>query len=169
VNLPRFHTRRASADHGIARRGGVLFNHRMTTTKRVRDQMSPEVTTLHHNDSLVIADDVMRLGRIRHLPVLDDDQRLVGIVSQRDLFRGALARALGYGTHAQQKLLGQIVVKEVMTTAPVTIGPDVPITEAAALMIRHKIGCLVVMEGEKLVGVLTEGDFVAAAAGVDGD
>lgn len=130
--------------------------------------MSPEVTTLHHNDALVIADDVMRLGRIRHLPVLDDDQHLIGIVSQRDLFRGALARALGYGTHAQQKLLGQLLVKEVMTIEPVTIGPDVPIAEAAALMIRHKIGCLVVMEGEELVGVITEGDFVAAVAEADG-
>jgi CBS domain-containing membrane protein len=139
------------------------------TALRVRDQMSPEVTTLRHNDALVIADDVMRLGRIRHLPVLDDDRRLVGIVSQRDLFRGALARALGYGTHAQQKLLGQLIVKEVMTTDPLTIGPEAPIAEAAALMIQHKIGCLVVMEGEELVGVLTEGDFVAAVANAGGD
>jgi CBS domain-containing membrane protein len=141
----------------------------MMTALRVRDQMSPEVTTLRHNDALVIADDVMRLGRIRHLPVLDDDRRLVGIVSQRDLFRGALARALGYGTHAQQKLLGQLIVKEVMTTDPLTIGPEAPIAEAAALMIQHKIGCLVVMEGEELVGVLTEGDFVAAVANAGGD
>ena len=131
--------------------------------------MSPEVTTLHHNDALVIADDVMRLGRIRHLPVLDDDQRLVGILSQRDLFRGALSRALGYGTHAQQKLLGQLIVKEVMTTEPVTIGPEAPIAEAAALMIQHKIGCLIVMEGEEIVGLLTEGDFVAAVADTHGD
>jgi len=131
--------------------------------------MSPEVTSLRHNDVLVIADDVMRLGRIRHLPVLDDDQRLVGIVSQRDLFRGALARALGYGTYAQQKLLGQLLVKEVMTTDPFTIGPDAPIAEAAALMIQHKIGCLVVVEAEKIVGLLTEGDFVAAVANACGD
>jgi len=131
--------------------------------------MSSEVTTLRHNDALVIADDVMRLGRIRHLPVLDDDQLLVGIVSQRDLFRGALARTLGYGTHAQQKLLGQLVVKEVMSPHPVTIGPDAPLREAARLMTQHKIGCLVVMEGQKLVGLLTEGDFVAAVAETDGD
>ncbi|MBW2400245.1 MAG: CBS domain-containing protein, partial [Deltaproteobacteria bacterium] len=58
---------------------------------------------------------------------------------------------------------------EVMTNEPITIGPDVPLAEAAALMIRHKIGCLVVMDGEKLAGVLTEGDFVAAVADADGD
>jgi CBS domain-containing protein len=147
----------------------LLFNQPMPTEKRVRDLMSPDVTSLGHNDALVIADDVMRLGRIRHMPVLDDDQRLVGILSQRDLFRGALARALGYGTHAQQMLLGQLVVKEVMTTSPITIGPDASITEAAGLMIRHKIGCLIVMEGDRVVGVLTESDFVSAMAESAGD
>jgi CBS domain-containing membrane protein len=64
----------------------------------VQDIMTSEVTTLKRNEKLTIADDVMQLGRIRHLPVLDDDeQEVVGIVSQRDLFRGALAQALGYG------------------------------------------------------------------------
>jgi CBS domain-containing protein len=122
--------------------------------------MSSEVTTLRRNDSLTIADQVMHLGRIRHMPVLDDEGQVVGIVSQRDLFRGALARALGYGAHAQQKLLGQLVVKEVMTNDPVTIGPDAPLAEAARLMLERKIGCLVVVEEGRLVGILTESDFV---------
>jgi CBS domain-containing membrane protein len=141
----------------------------MQTGRCVRDLMSPEVTSLGQNDALVIADDVMRLGRIRHMPVLDDDERLVGILSQRDLFRGALARSLGYGTHAQQRLLGQLMVKEVMTPSPITIAPDAPIADAARLMLQRKIGCLVVMEGDRLVGLLTEGDFVSAVAEAAGD
>ena len=61
---------------------------------RVRDVMTPDVTTLKRNDKLTLADDIMHLDRVRHLPVLDDDgQQAVGVVSQRDLFRGALARA----------------------------------------------------------------------------
>jgi CBS domain-containing protein len=132
---------------------------------RVRDLMSPEVTTLRRNDKLSIADDVMRLGRIRHLPVLDEDEQVVGIVSQRDLFRGALARALGYGAHAQQKILGQLVVKEVMTNDPVTIGPDAPLAEAARLMLQRKIGALLVVDGGQLVGILTESDFVRRFVG----
>jgi CBS domain-containing protein len=102
----------------------------------------------------------MRLGRIRHLPVLDDDGQLAGILSQRDLFRGALARALGYGARAQQKLLGQLLVKEVMTNHPVTIGPDAPLADAARLMLERKIGCLVVVEDGRVAGILTESDFV---------
>jgi CBS domain-containing protein len=128
--------------------------------QRVRDLMTSEVTTLQRNDSLSIADDVMRLGRIRHLPVLDEDGQLVGILSQRDLFRGSLARALGYGAHAQQKLLGQLVVKEVMTNDPLTIGPDAPVAEAARLMLERKVGCLVVVQDGRLAGLLTESDFV---------
>lgn len=132
----------------------------MSPSQRVRDLMTSDVTTLKRNDKLSIADDVMRLGRIRHLPVLDDDGKVCGIVSQRDLFRGALARALGYGQHAQQKLLGQLVVKEVMTNDPVTIAPDAPIAEAARAMLQRKIGALVVVDGGALVGILTESDFV---------
>jgi CBS domain-containing protein len=132
----------------------------MSKPQRVRDLMTSEVTTLRRNDKLSIADDVMRLGRIRHLPVLDEEEQVVGIVSQRDLFRGALARALGYGAHAQQKLLGQLLVKEVMTNDPTTISPDAPLADAAHLMLRQKIGALVVTEDGRLAGILTEADFV---------
>ncbi len=129
----------------------------------VRDVMTREVATLKRNDRLNIADDVMRLGRVRHLPVLDDDDdEVVGIVSQRDLFRGALARTLGYGQHAQQKSLDQLFVKEVMSVDPVTIAGDASVADAARLMLEKKIGCLLVVEDGRLAGILTEADFVRA-------
>jgi CBS domain-containing protein len=128
---------------------------------RVRDLMSTEVATVFRNDQLLVADDLMRLGRIRHTPVLDESSgEVVGIVSQRDLFRGALARSLGYGEHAQQKVLGMLRVKDVMTNEPVTVGPDTPLKEAARIMLERKLGCLPVVSGGKLVGILTESDFV---------
>src|ERR1700692_4267308 len=101
----------------------------------VRDVMTSDPTTLKRNDKLTLADDIMRLGRIRHLPVVDDDgQLLVGIVSQRDLFRNALAQALGYGRHAQQQLLDTLSVKEVMTSDVLTTRPDTSLSEAAKVM-----------------------------------
>ena len=107
----------------------------------------------------------MRAERIRHLPVLDEDGKLCGIVSQRDMFRGALAQALGYGTAAQGKVLAMLRVKEVMTTEVVTIPPDAALAEAARTMLERKIGCLPVLDGgRRLVGILTESDFVALAA-----
>jgi CBS domain-containing protein len=126
--------------------------------------MTREVATLQRNDKLSIADNVMQLGRIRHLPVIDEDGELVGIVSQRDLFRGALVRAFGYGSSAQKRVMNTIVVKEVMATGVQTATPDMPLKEAARLMSEKKIGCLPVVDDGKLVGIVTEGDFVAFLA-----
>jgi CBS domain-containing protein len=132
--------------------------------ERVRDVMSRELATLNRNDELSLADDVMRLGRIRHLPVLDEDGRLVGVVSQRDLFRGALVKALGYGERTARRLMKSIPVKEIMTPDPVTTPPDTPLREAAEAMLSGKIGCLLVVDGEELVGIITEADFVSMVA-----
>jgi CBS domain-containing protein len=132
---------------------------------KVRDVMTADPTTLKRNDKLTLADDIMRLGRVRHLPVVDDDgQTLAGIVTQRDLFRDALAQALGYGKHAQRKILDTLAVKDVMTTDVVTTGPETSLIEAARILTERKIGCLPVVENGRLVGILTEGDFVALVA-----
>jgi len=131
-----------------------------TRSLLVRDLMTPDVVTVERNEKLQIADDVMRLGRIRHLPVVDGEGALAGIVSQRDLFHSGLVKALGYGTHAQRGALDMVVVKEAMKTDVQTIRPDAPLVEAAKLMLEKKIGCLVVLDGQKLVGILTEADFV---------
>ena len=132
---------------------------------RVRDVMTADPTTLKRNDKLTLADDIMRLGRVRHLPVVDDDgEILVGIVTQRDLFRDALAQALGYGKHAQRKILDTLSVKDVMATEVVTTSPDTSLIEAARLLTERKIGCLPVVDNGRLVGILTEGDFVALVA-----
>ncbi|HEX5100462.1 MAG TPA: CBS domain-containing protein [Polyangiaceae bacterium] len=128
--------------------------------KLVRDLMTVDVVTIGRNDKLQVADDVMRLGRIRHLPVVDDDGTLAGVVSQRDLFHSGLIKALGYGTRAQSNALDMVVVKEAMRTEVQTIAPDAPLAEAAQRMLKGKIGCLVVVDGGKLAGIITEADFV---------
>ena len=125
----------------------------------VKDIMAKEVSTLGRNDTLDLADDVMALGRIRHLPVLDEG-RVVGVVSQRDLFRSALAAALGYGERAQRMLLKTIRVKEVMSEPAIVVSPEATVQEAARLMIENKIGCLPVVDGQTLVGIVTETDIL---------
>jgi CBS domain-containing protein len=135
----------------------------MREATRVRDLMSGEVRTVDRNASVASADQIMQSDGVRHLVVLDDEgEEVVGVLSQRDLFRSALARALGYGVHAQDKLLEQLRVKDVMTPDPVTIGPEAALADAAAEILERKIGCLPVLEQGRLVGILTEADFVAA-------
>ncbi len=137
----------------------------MTKALLVRDVMTSGVVTLARNDKLASASDVMNLGRIRHLPVVDDDGSLVGIVSQRDLFHNALLQAMGYGTRAAERLRDMYLIKDAMTTTVQTIGPDVPLAEAAKRMLEQKIGSLCVVDDEgALLGIITEGDFVALAA-----
>jgi len=131
---------------------------------QVRDLMSAEVVTLGRDETLDIADRIMSLGRIRHMPVVDGDGRLCGVVSQRDLFRGALATALGLPRATQARLLGALLVREVMNPEPITTTPDTPLTEAAEVMLHRKVGCLPVLDGDRLVGILTEADFVAHLA-----
>ncbi|HTE53730.1 MAG TPA: CBS domain-containing protein [Kofleriaceae bacterium] len=126
--------------------------------------MSAEVVTLGRDETLDIADRIMSLGRIRHMPVVDGDGRLCGVVSQRDLFRGALATALGLPRATQARLLGALLVREVMNPEPITTTPDTPLTEAAEVMLHRKVGCLPVLDGDRLVGILTEADFVAHLA-----
>jgi len=133
----------------------------MPSELRVRDIMTKTVKTVDRNDSLATADDVMRLGRIRHIVVLDEEGALAGVLSQRDLFLGGLLKALGYGTHAKANALKMLVVKEAMVSDVVTTTPDTPLPRAAATMLARQIGCLPVVEGGKLVGIITESDFVA--------
>jgi CBS domain-containing protein len=131
---------------------------------RVFDIMTKDVITLNRNDSLTTADDIMRLGRIRHLLVVHDDGELAGVLSQRDLFLGGLLRALGYGSHAKAQALSTMLAKDAMVASPFTTTPNTPLGDAAAVMLEHKIGCLPVIDKGKIVGIITESDFVAHLA-----
>jgi CBS domain-containing protein len=130
----------------------------------VRDLMTRKVTTLDRNDTLDMVDDVMELGRVRHIAVVEE-RKLVGVVSQRDLFRSALAFALGYGSKARRTLLRTVHVKEVMSEPVITIEPDARVSDAAALMLKKKVGCLPVMDDGKMVGILSESDVLKHVAG----
>ncbi len=130
---------------------------------RVADVMTQEVRTLGPNDQLVLADELMKQGHFRHVVVVDDG-RVVGVLSQRDIFHGALAWSLGYGRKAQEQLLAATSVKNVMASNVVTVDRDAPLAEAAALFREHKIGCLPVVVGDSLVGILTEADILALLA-----
>lgn len=139
----------------------------MDGTTLVRDVMSRDVTTVERNDALSLADDLMRMERIRHLVVVDEERpgEIAGVLSQRDLFLGALARALGYGSAGARKVLETIRVKDVMASQPITIEADATLADAARRMLEHRVGCLPVTERGRLVGIVSESDFVRLALG----
>ena len=125
---------------------------------RVKDLMRSAVVTLHATSTLNVADDIMTMARIRHLPVVDDAGNLVGIVSQRDLFRAAISSVLSVKEGTQREWLGKVPVHAIMTREVVSVGPEETITRAMERLLEGKFGCLPVVEGRRLVGLLTESD-----------
>lgn len=127
--------------------------------------MQREFASVRSDERLDFVDDVMALGRVRHLPVVDDG-RLVGVVSQRDLLAASLSRVLEFDAKERRSFLRSVDVREVMASRPVTVPPSASLADAAALLLRHKIGCLPVVgpKGEAL-GLLTETDLLRAAYG----
>lgn len=136
----------------------------MPDSLKVKDVMNREVQTVGRNDQIGFADKLMTELRIRHLPVLDEDGVVCAVLSQRDLFRGALLRSLGYGSRAEERLMKQVVVKEAMSASVVTTTGEASVAEAARIMIEHRIGCLPVVEDGRLVGIVTETDLVRLVA-----
>src|SRR5262245_59387263 len=124
---------------------------------KVRDIMAKEVVTLNADDHLHLASDLMNLIRVRHMPVVKGE-RLVGIFSQRDLFRAAVSSVLNFRRSAQREWLEKIPVAEVMTREVVTAAPDWSILQAIEVMLQRRIGCLPVVDGNRLVGLLSETD-----------
>jgi len=123
----------------------------------VKDIMQPDVVTLESGETLDVADDIMRLGRIRHMPVVSRG-RVVGIVSQRDLFMATVSSALHFHRTAEREWLAKIKVREVMSKPVHTVPPDLPVIEAVQRMLNERIGCLPVVDGEELVGMVSETD-----------
>lgn len=135
----------------------------------VSELMRREVVTLQQSDHLDLADDIMRLGRIRHLPVLEGE-RLVGILSSRDLLAASLSRALDFEPMQRRAFLRAVDVKEVMTPGVETARKDDRASAAAVRMLGLKVGCLPVVDAEgRFLGLLTETDLVAAVLEEEGE
>jgi len=129
----------------------------------VSEVMRREVVTITAKETLDLTQDLMNLGRVRHLPVLEDG-RVVGILSQRDLLAAALTKVLDFDPGSRRSFLRSVEVGEVMTKDVVTVGPDTTLGEAARILVERKIGCLpVVAPGGALVGLVTEADLLSAA------
>lgn len=131
----------------------------------VRDVMQKSVVTISANERLSTVEDIMTLGRVRHMPVVLSG-RLVGVVSERDLLRASLSHLMGHRREERRAFLHVVEIGRVMSTPPIVTGPDATLAEAARAMAERKIGCLPVVERDALVGMVTETDVLELVAGV---
>ncbi len=125
----------------------------------VKEIMMGSPVTLGPEDTLDLVNDVISLGRIRHIPVLHDG-RLVGIISERDLMGNAVPAIFGLKQKSKSALLKTYRIKEFMKKKVVTVAPDTPIKDAAHLMVQKKIGCVPVLSEGSLVGLVTATDIL---------
>lgn len=124
--------------------------------QRVEQYMSTDLFTVHEDELIDLVANVMDWKHVRHIPVEDEEHRLVGLVSYRQLLR-LLARDFTKGKEHP------VPVNEVMQRDPITVSPDMPTLEAIELMRTHKVACLPVCVDGRLVGIVTENDFLRVA------
>jgi acetoin utilization protein AcuB len=137
----------------------------------VAKRMMRNPVFVDENDSMKKAMDLLKEREIRHLPVLKDGEKLVGIVTERDIKQASPSPATALEIREIYYLLDKVKVKQIMTRRPYTVSSNAPIEEAALIMREKKIGCLPVVEEGRLVGILTETDILDAfidAMGVSG-
>jgi acetoin utilization protein AcuB len=123
----------------------------------MKDVMTEQPITIGRNQTLSVAHEMMRENRCRHLPVLEHGD-LVGIVTQRDLY--FLETIAGVD-------LGKDKVDDAMASDCYAVGPDARVVDVAAEMSRHKYGCAVVIERDRVIGIFTATDALHVLGGLD--
>ncbi len=142
---------------------GQLMN-----SMRVRDIMTTKVFTLQQDRKVMIADDIMDWAEVRHVPVVDENERVVGVVSRTDLLRASPCDSgLPEERFDLKRHLSSLVISDIMRT-PVCIDPDASVQAAAHLMRAKKLNCLPVVDSRnKILGILTSHDILALLEQVD--
>ena len=123
---------------------------------QIEQFMTTDLITTHADEAVELVANLMQWKRIRHVPVEDNQHHLIGVVSQSNIVRLLAERAPELGR-------GPIPVREIMTTDVVTVAPETRTLEAIQLMRRHRVGCLPVLKEGRLVGIVTEYDFLIIA------
>ena len=133
---------------------------------KINDIMTKKVIFIHENDRFSLVEEKLREFNIRHLPIIDDRGKLVGIVTQRDLYRIQSPRHLEDDTwYYDQKSLDSHILKYVMTKDPSALNPEDPVAKAILLMVQCRYGCLPIVQKDRtLCGIITQHDILKVAA-----
>jgi CBS domain-containing protein len=137
---------------------------------RVGDLMTRQILAVSPQDSFADAWQIMREARIRHLPVVDRETHLIGLVTHRDLVGHAPSDLIDAREDERIAALARVHIGDIMETHLSTAAPDEPLARAGRRMLEAKIGCLPVVASDgRLLGILTESDFVRWTTLLAGD
>ena len=125
----------------------------------VRDIMTTDLTTLSEDEVLLDATLILARGGFRHIPILND-KKLVGIVTDKDVKHYTPSILSGIPPEEYNRLMATTPLSKIMTRNPITIEPGKTVYEAAQILYDHRIGCLPVVEGGELKGIITSTDML---------
>jgi CBS domain-containing membrane protein len=126
----------------------------------VKDLMTKKIFSVQESDNLLTARQLMDMARIRHIPVVGPKSEFIGLVTHRDILGATISRLAEIDETTQNEIDAGIPIKEIMRADVTTVGPDDTLRDAADILLHHKYGCLPVVQDGKLVGIITEADFL---------
>ena len=129
----------------------------------VEDIMTTELTTLKASDSIETARHIMAKHNIRHIPILDEHDALIGLVSHRDVLATSLSKLVPVNDTQRLAFESVTPLKNIMTTDIDVVSEKMNLREAALRLEAHKYGCPPVVSQGRLIGIVTDSDFVAVA------
>lgn len=125
----------------------------------VKDRMTPHPITVTPDTTHKQAAELMREHNIHHLPVVNKEGKVVGIVVEEDLLAAQPSPATTLSIYEIHGLLSRLKLKDIMSHPVYSTTPDCPLEEAARLMLENGIGCLPIMENDTLIGIITDTDI----------
>ncbi len=125
----------------------------------VKDRMTSDPVVITTDTSLKEALEIVRSKPFRHLPVLDENGKLVGIVTEKSLVYASPTSTTALSVFEVDYILSRTKVGQIIQGSVISVGPDWPIEEAARVMVDRRIGCLPVVEDDKLIGIISDTDI----------
>lgn len=125
--------------------------------------MTEHPFTLGPSNSVKQAMDLMQQERIRHIPIVDEQHHLLGLVTLTDILATRESKLLLISPEREAEFTDSVQLDEIMTRQVASVDPHAGIKEAALYLQRHRYGCLPVLKGRKLIGIVTESDFISVA------
>jgi CBS domain-containing membrane protein len=127
---------------------------------KIKDIMTSEVFVLHAAQTLELLRSLMRIKHVRHVPIVDPDNTFVGLMTHRDLLAQTISHLAEVDDEEQEYLDRHIHIMNIMKTDVTTVDPEMDVCNAITMLLEHKYGCLPVVTDGKLVGIVTEADFM---------
>jgi CBS domain-containing membrane protein len=126
----------------------------------VKDIMTKDVYVLHANDDLDLVQTLIKSRHTRYIPIIDNKGFFVGLITHRDLLSLTLSRLATMNNNGHEGPNGRIPIRKIMQNGILTADPDMNLATGLSIFLKNTVGCLPVVSKRKLVGILTEADFL---------